>query len=175
MDTEEVEKSDASMLDTMLGVLLKVCPPNIVEAAATMNVLGVLTFSLFFGVILARLPGETGQPLIQGVQIFNQVVMGMVMAILVFDFTPTPLFRPFFLAIPPSLLNFILVSRATRSSRQKSPGKEPCDTRKRPTTPCLALKCACIWPSSRPVKCLAVAFACRHSMPYRRQHGPVSG
>jgi Na+/H+-dicarboxylate symporter len=83
MDTEEGEKSDASMLDTMLGVLLKVCPPNIVEAAATMNVLGVLTFSLFFGVILARLPGETGQPLIQGVEIFNQVVMGMVMAILV--------------------------------------------------------------------------------------------
>lgn len=96
MDTEEVEKSDASMLDTMLGVLLKVCPPNIVEAAATMNVLGVLTFSLFFGVVLARLPGETGQPLIQGVQIFNQVVMGMVMAILVFDFTPTPSSGPSF-------------------------------------------------------------------------------
>ena len=71
------------MLDTMLGVLYKLCPPNIVEAAATMNILGVLQFSPFFGAVLARLPPETGAPLIQGINIFNQVVMGMVMAILV--------------------------------------------------------------------------------------------
>lgn len=83
MTTEVSEKSESSMLDTMLGVLMKLCPPNIVEAAATMNVLGVLMFSLFFGVVLARLPPEQGAPMIQGIDIFNHVVMGMVMAILV--------------------------------------------------------------------------------------------
>jgi len=82
MDTSVSEKSEASMLDTMLGVFMKMFPPNIVEAAATMNVLGVLMFSLFFGVVLARLPPETGAPMIQSIDIFNQVVMGMVMAIL---------------------------------------------------------------------------------------------
>ena len=30
--TEAGERSDVSVLDTMLGVLLKICPPNIVEA-----------------------------------------------------------------------------------------------------------------------------------------------
>ena len=82
IDTEVSGGSDASMLDTMLGVLYKICPPNIVEAAATMNVLGVLQFSLFFGVVLSRLPPETSAPMIAGVDAFNQVVMGMVMAIL---------------------------------------------------------------------------------------------
>ena len=83
VNTEEGERSEQSMLDTMLGVFLKICPPNIVEAMATMNILGVLMFSLFFGVILSGLPHEQAAPMIQGVDIFNQVVMGMVMAILV--------------------------------------------------------------------------------------------
>ena len=83
IDTEVSGGSDASMLDTMLGVLYKICPPNVVEAAATMNVLGVLQFSLFFGVVLSRLPPETSAPMIAGVDAFNQVVMGMVMSILV--------------------------------------------------------------------------------------------
>jgi len=50
--TEAGERSDVSVLDTLLGVLLKICPPNIVEAniseasslwqIAIVNVLGHL-------------------------------------------------------------------------------------------------------------------------------------
>lgn len=83
VDTEEGARSEQSMLDTMLGVFLKICPPNIVEAMATMNILGVLMFSLFFGAVLSGLPHEQSVPMIKGIDIFNQVVMGMVMAILV--------------------------------------------------------------------------------------------
>jgi len=83
LETEAGVKSSQSMLDTMLGVIMKLTPPNIVEAMATMNVLGVITFSLFFGVILSRLPDDQGAPMIAGINVFNEVVMGMVTTILV--------------------------------------------------------------------------------------------
>mmetsp|Transcript_14187 Transcript_14187/g.34687 ORF Transcript_14187/g.34687 Transcript_14187/m.34687 type:complete len:307 (-) Transcript_14187:2011-2931(-) len=56
-------------------------PPNIVKAAVDMNVLGIITFSLFFGAMLSSL-GTQAQPMIQLVHIFNEVIMKMVMAIL---------------------------------------------------------------------------------------------
>eukprot|EP00668_Euglena_longa_P016335 GGOE01020576.1.p1 GENE.GGOE01020576.1~~GGOE01020576.1.p1 ORF type:complete len:488 (-),score=153.93 GGOE01020576.1:100-1563(-) len=65
----------------LVGVVLELVPPNIVEAAATMNVLGVLFFSLFFGVSLSRL-GPEAEPFIRGVNVFNSTIAAMVNAIL---------------------------------------------------------------------------------------------
>jgi len=73
--------SSADLLDTIIGVLLKMFPPNILEAAVQMNVLGVITFSLFFGTMLSSI-GPRAAPMIALVEIFNEVVMKMVMAIL---------------------------------------------------------------------------------------------
>jgi Na+/H+-dicarboxylate symporter len=59
----EVKATDKSMTQTILDIFLQLFPPNIVQAAATMNVLGVVTFSLFFGTMLSRL-GPSGATLI---------------------------------------------------------------------------------------------------------------
>uniref|UniRef100_A0A6T7MIG4 Amino acid transporter n=1 Tax=Hanusia phi TaxID=3032 RepID=A0A6T7MIG4_9CRYP len=74
--------TSAGMLETILDVFLKMCPPNIVEAAANMNILGVLVFSVFFGVMLSRLDSSETATMIHLITIFNHVVMKMVEAIL---------------------------------------------------------------------------------------------
>ncbi|KAJ1474555.1 Sodium:dicarboxylate symporter, partial [Baffinella frigidus] len=80
-DAEPRETPDHGVLDTLLGVLLKVFPPNIVEACVDMNILGVLTFSIMFGAALAQ-AGEEGRPVVVGITAFNAVIMRMVLAIL---------------------------------------------------------------------------------------------
>ena len=60
---------------------MKIFPDNVVEACVEMNILGVLAFSILFGVALAQ-AGEEGRPVVQGITAFNAVVMRMVLMIL---------------------------------------------------------------------------------------------
>jgi len=67
--------------DALINVVRELVPPNIVGAAANMNILGILFFSLFFGISLSRL-GPDGQTLVNGVTAFNAVISRMVNAVL---------------------------------------------------------------------------------------------
>ena len=40
-------------------------PPNVLKAAVDMNVLGVITFCVFFGVMLGRLSAEDAAPILR--------------------------------------------------------------------------------------------------------------
>ncbi|MCA9670733.1 MAG: dicarboxylate/amino acid:cation symporter [Myxococcales bacterium] len=58
-------------------VLLNAVGHNIVASMANMDILPVIVFSLMFGIVLSTL-GERGQPLVQVIDIANDVMMGMV-------------------------------------------------------------------------------------------------
>ena len=55
---------DGSPVQALLGIVRSAVPDNVVAAAAGMNVLGVITFSLFFGACLAAL-GEQAEGLVR--------------------------------------------------------------------------------------------------------------
>ena len=48
----------ASPLQALLAVARNMVPDNVVVAAVNMNVLGIITFSLFFGICLASLGSQ---------------------------------------------------------------------------------------------------------------------
>ena len=65
MDREE---DPVSPLTALLGVARNIFPENIAVAAVDMNILGIITFSLFFGLALASL-GEVADPFVQGIDV----------------------------------------------------------------------------------------------------------
>ncbi len=50
-----VSPTKASPLQALLAVARNMVPDNVVLAAVNMNILGIITFSLFFGICLASL------------------------------------------------------------------------------------------------------------------------
>ena len=50
--------ADYTTADSLLDVFRSMFPPNIVKAAADMNILGVISFSLFFGAVIAQMGPE---------------------------------------------------------------------------------------------------------------------
>jgi len=78
-------KENATVLDTVLNVFRGqegepgsgMFPENIFEAAASTNVLGLLTFAIIFGAVLTTL-GEQGRPVIEFFRSANEAVMKMV-------------------------------------------------------------------------------------------------
>ena len=50
-----VTSAKASPLQALLAVARNMVPDNVVLAAVNMNILGIITFSLFFGICLASL------------------------------------------------------------------------------------------------------------------------
>ncbi|KAK9811983.1 hypothetical protein WJX73_005653 [Symbiochloris irregularis] len=78
---ERADHEQASALTALLGVVITMFPDNVVRAAVDMNILGVITFSLFFGICLSRL-GPEGDSLVAGVQAFNSVISRMVTVVL---------------------------------------------------------------------------------------------
>ena len=59
---------DSSPGEALLGVARAAVPNNVVAAAADMNILGVITFALFFGLCLAGI-GPQAEPLIHIVEV----------------------------------------------------------------------------------------------------------
>jgi Na+/H+-dicarboxylate symporter len=79
---EENSTGDETV-DALLGVLRKMFPSNVIKAAVDMNILGVIVFAVGFGVCLSG-TGAKGEPFMNGVEIFNEVIMQMVTAALWF-------------------------------------------------------------------------------------------
>ena len=68
-----------SPVDAFLKLLRDLIPDNIAAAATDMNILGIIFFSVFFGVALSLLGHEEGcGQIIRGVEAFNQVIIKMV-------------------------------------------------------------------------------------------------
>ena len=65
---ESLLQPHISPLTALLGVIRSIFPENIALAAVNMNILGIITFSLFFGIALASL-GDIADPFIQGIEV----------------------------------------------------------------------------------------------------------
>ncbi|KAL4419638.1 hypothetical protein ABPG77_008579 [Micractinium sp. CCAP 211/92] len=71
----------ATTTEALLNVARQVVPDNIVAAAVDMNVLGIITFSLMFGLALSSL-GPAADGLVKTIGVLNAAVQRMVMAAL---------------------------------------------------------------------------------------------
>ena len=80
---------EQSALESILQIMEQAFPSNLVEAAAKMNVLGVVTFSIFFGFVLSG-AGEDGEMIIQLIEKLNRIVTKMVEMVL--KLTPVGVF-----------------------------------------------------------------------------------
>lgn len=65
---DEIAREPVSPLTALLGVARNMFPENIALAAVNMNILGIITFSLMFGLALAA-TGEIGEPLVAAVDV----------------------------------------------------------------------------------------------------------
>eukprot|EP00884_Botryococcus_braunii_P019438 jgi/Botrbrau1/6178/Bobra.0344s0018.1 len=77
LDQRLEEGGDTKAVPALMELVRSIVPDNVVAAAVNMNVLGVITFSLFFGACLSS-AGEAATPLIAIVQAFNAVISRMV-------------------------------------------------------------------------------------------------
>ncbi len=64
-------------LEAMLEVVRGMFPPNLVEAAVNMNVLGLIIFSIVLGAVLSTM-GERGRPVLSFFESFNEAIMKIV-------------------------------------------------------------------------------------------------
>ncbi|CAL8471163.1 g10705 [Coccomyxa elongata] len=78
---QSVAPRDSSPLQALLVVARSAVPDNVVAAAVNMNILGIITFSLFFGLCLSQL-GDQADGLISLINAFNAVISRMVTAVL---------------------------------------------------------------------------------------------
>lgn len=79
--TKEHSELRMSTTEALLSVARQVVPDNIVGAAVDMNVLGIITFSLMFGLALSSL-GSAADGLIKTIGVLNAAVQRMVTAAL---------------------------------------------------------------------------------------------
>lgn len=68
MCQEDHEERRTTAVAAFMALVRSVVPDNVFTAAANMNVLGIISFSLFFGACLASL-GDAAAPLIHVVQV----------------------------------------------------------------------------------------------------------
>lgn len=96
-------------------ILLQMLPPNLIEAAAEGQMLGLIVFSLLFGFFLRTLPGAPGEALRNTIEGIYQVVLSIVMLIIrfapvgVFGLIAATVTRTGLDAIEPLALFFITV------------------------------------------------------------------
>ena len=86
---DDNDQHDRSALESILQILEQAFPSNLVDAVARMNVLGVVTFSIFFGFVLSTLREEAAL-IVDLVQRTNTVVTRMVEIVL--NMTPVGVF-----------------------------------------------------------------------------------
>ena len=58
-----LERIEGSGTGDVIGIVLRLAPPNIVNAAAAGQMLGLIAFSILFGFLAARLQGQPGEVL----------------------------------------------------------------------------------------------------------------
>lgn len=64
-------------LESLLQVVKGMFPPNLVQAGAEMNVLGLIVFSVVLGAVLSTM-GERGRPVTRFFESFNEAIMKIV-------------------------------------------------------------------------------------------------
>lgn len=65
---EQISREPVSPLSALLGVVRNMFPENVAVAAVNMNILGIITFSLMFGLALASI-GEAGDAMVHAVDV----------------------------------------------------------------------------------------------------------
>lgn len=66
-------------MDAFLKLLRDLIPDNIAAAATDMNILGIIFFSVFFGVALSLLRSDDGcNDIIRAIESLNKVIIKMV-------------------------------------------------------------------------------------------------
>ena len=65
---DQINRAPVSPLTALLGVVRNMFPENIAVAAVNMNILGIITFSLMFGLALASI-GEAGDAMVNAVDV----------------------------------------------------------------------------------------------------------
>jgi Na+/H+-dicarboxylate symporter len=58
-----LEKIEGKGAGDVIGIVLRLVPPNIIEAAAAGQMLGLIVFSILFGFLATRVPGRPGEVL----------------------------------------------------------------------------------------------------------------
>eukprot|EP00408_Alexandrium_pacificum_P056695 CAMPEP_0171172090 /NCGR_PEP_ID=MMETSP0790-20130122/9546_1 /TAXON_ID=2925 /ORGANISM="Alexandrium catenella, Strain OF101" /LENGTH=487 /DNA_ID=CAMNT_0011636949 /DNA_START=39 /DNA_END=1502 /DNA_ORIENTATION=+ len=74
--------TSSTILNTALSFSHDIVPENIVKALLDMQLLGVITFAMFFGTMVSKTPG--GQPVIRFFGACFEALVGMVRAIILF-------------------------------------------------------------------------------------------
>jgi len=64
-------------LEGVLNIIRSMFPPNLVAAAADMNILGLITFSVALGIVLVMM-GEKGRPVAEFFESLNEAIMRIV-------------------------------------------------------------------------------------------------
>lgn len=75
------DAKDKDILDAVFDILRSLFPSNVVKSAADMNILGIITASIMFGLGLAA-QGPEGNELVQLVHVFNKTIEQVVVWIL---------------------------------------------------------------------------------------------
>ena len=70
--------------DSMVQLLLDIVPQNVIEAAATADMLALIFFCIVFGVALSALPDKAREPLVQFFDALFQVMMNLTSGIIKF-------------------------------------------------------------------------------------------
>ena len=65
---DQISREPLSPLSALLGVIRKMFPENVARAAVNMNILGIITFSLMFGLALASI-GDAGDAMVSSVDV----------------------------------------------------------------------------------------------------------
>lgn len=77
----QAARAEVGPLQAIYDVIVGMFPSNLVTAAADGNVLGLITFSLAFGVVLA-LEGKRGRALVDVFDVANEVLLRLVRAVI---------------------------------------------------------------------------------------------
>lgn len=75
-DSHKVAVADKGSSD-LLGIFLRMVPPNIVQAAAQGQMLGLITFALIFGFMMTQLQSKLREPMMLFWQGLNEIMMKM--------------------------------------------------------------------------------------------------
>lgn len=75
-DSHKAAVADKGSSD-LLGIFLRMVPPNIVQAAAQGQMLGLITFALIFGFMMTQLQTKLREPMVLFWQGLNEIMMKM--------------------------------------------------------------------------------------------------
>ena len=82
--TDQQELPDLATPDSAVQLLLDIVPQNVIQAAATADMLALIFFCIVFGAALTTLPDKTREPLVQFFDALFHVMMNLTSGIIKF-------------------------------------------------------------------------------------------